>query len=457
MEWKLLMVEGMFASTKHLCLCALLVTGCMTRNTVSSNAVAPLPSQAYQRGTKELIVSGEFGSRARIDPNSNLRFSDGKGRFSPLLDAEDLRSDGKSLYAPHRMPFDLVSTIEGAGLNEEEVLLLRFTRPSECKLSTPPGGPALMQGPDKLVRMWLVEFLDKREAELRTRGCLAEAGTATNRGLIGCRSGAVALGGRWTMIHGAGQSEAIATAGLRELVDKGVPVYAGWDLESIREVEVHHLSGARTLLGMLAIPTFFSGGAHVASDLAKKGLEDERRYLRPTIFAARESVQPVFSDSFLRRSAIEGTLQLRTQLGHKGSMITSDVSVGARFFQVFDLKLGFSHAMKRDYRRLGASLPGPKSSTSYTPLHGYYLTGGLGISAPLDAAKKFTIPVGVDLGAGSGFFARFSAGLRHRVNSDLQVGVYVLNPTRVSFPETANPGSESYWTYQSGMDLEYAF
>ncbi|MBX5484276.1 MAG: hypothetical protein IRZ16_20835 [Myxococcaceae bacterium] len=388
------------------------------------------------------------------------------GSLSKWFGARNLRAHPEGLsLTTWTVPFSTVSAASVTGLSPEHALLLEGTSPQGAAIERTADGALILHPGTSSIPDWIRRFIEAR----RSAG------------------GPVADGELWSLTAGYDASSvSLPGAALEAATRDGIRVVDGLAWGDITALEVKNVDGFMTWFTIVSSPVWVTGvlavgvlGGSVAdlsveastdvshaenlSDSPDEAPLSDLDVHRSTVLGRARSARlspeggtPVFSDSALRKAQFQpmawASLGGELTTGRSSNLL---LGVGIRAWEVAEFGIG-TNSWWADPFGLGANLPGVPLAPGpprYLPYLIVYLHGGMDFD--LEATRRVTLPLALDVGFGTGnvWQVRLQWGVRVRIVKGLFVGLHPFNPQFTS----AQVGGTSSRSFPSFLEVGSTF
>lgn len=421
--------------------------------------------------------------RARIDPNTQLRFESRNGEWTARVSARGLYVDREGAWTDRTLP--LATTLDSVRITQLDgayAAQLEATRPTDGRVAWDRGAWVLAAEPAVLVA-WIdrIELAIARfapEDEVVHCHISGSRSHCDDLGLHGDEAklyilrvdhGAEPLGSWQLHSSASGWSPPLHGYKLVDVLQHGRDERVGWRWVDVANVEVENLSGPKMLGAIVGIAALVGAGAEVGAPLALAGGglrfgnggpgagasvhqgvpsmggggsgSDAAETWTPELAALPDlAARPLFASGARVRAIVLPTVALDTTLATRGDVISSGLSGRVRLGGVVEIGGGVRSEETRD-------VTGWRHAT----------TGDfqLGLHLPLDAGGRVAIPVGFEVGGGGDIALdlRFPWGLRYTCASGRWFATAA--PATPSYLQVR--GEPSRWSLLTGGEVGATF
>lgn len=442
---------------------ALMCTACFATRTVRGEALITLKDQTDEA----VVLPSTDGPDSRLGPGSLIRVRRKDGTLSRWFMARNLQSKGDGLSVTmKRVPITTKRSAAVSGLFAEHLLLLESLKPATGALEHRADGTHVLHPGDGSTGNWVTRFNDARRT--------APATISPNE--------------VWTFeARYDAATVAVKGADLDATLRDGVVMVDGLPWDQITALEVKNLDGFATWFTVVSSPVWVGGllltgalvggfwtqGADATTDFIRLGqsptrehseepLTDEEVRHGGVLNSGRyatftpEGWRPLFSDGAIRKSEyrllVWGGLGGELTTGQSSNLL---LGVGLRVREVLEFGLG-TNTWWADPFGLSPNLPGHPlvpGPSRYVPNLIVFLHGGADFD--LEATRRVTLPVALQMGYGTGSVWQFRLhwGARVRIVQGIFVGLHPLNPQFTSAPV----GGTSSWSFPSFLEAGSTF
>jgi hypothetical protein len=422
----------------------------------------------------------------RIDPNTAMRFRDGRGKWTPVLAGRDIRVDRDGAWIDQYVrPWDVADAVRIEGMADAATAMIEMTRPDGALVERD-GDTYVLSAARPVLKRWLLD-LELAIAKLEPADDVVVQADpllpGTQHVLHGDEARVYKLRvtdnaaplGTWAFSSKGGDWLApLHGPALENFLHEGRTMKVGWRWSDMREGRVENVSGGKTFAalagttaaaGALAIAVGpivlvagalpLGGGGHMGgsgggglSSLGNapiggggnggtigKESADWSPQLAP---AASANAGPLFATDANVHSIIRPIVAVDAVSSIHRDYMSSGVSARLRFLDIIEIGGGtretFTHGMAGWQRQTTGMFQ-------------------LGLHLPLDAGFHYALPVGFEVGGGGsvGLDLRIPWGFRY------STGHWLATITPATPQYTRIDGEPHKWSLASGFELGTSF